>query len=87
MKEKITECERRLSELRNTTDKANFMVRVELDGEMVEVLGTVMLVRAAQELIVHIGDCHELTKESDLRKTIEMQSIEGDSQTLSLPPL
>ena len=32
-----------------------------------KVMGTVMLVRAAQELIVRIGDCHERTNENDLR--------------------
>ena len=40
-----------------------------------------------QELIVCIGDCHERTKENDLRKKIEMQNIERDALTLSLPPL
>ena len=51
LKEKVTECERRLSELRNTTDKANFMVRVELDGEVVEAMGTVMLNSARTDCV------------------------------------
>ena len=51
MKEKVTECERRLSELRNSTNKANFMVRVELDGEVVEAMGTVMLNSARTDCV------------------------------------
>ena len=49
LKEKVTE--RRLSELWNITDKAHFMMRVELDGEVVEAMGTVMLNSARTDCV------------------------------------
>ena len=87
LRERVMDCEKRLTSLRNETESARFQVALTIEGETVRDQATTMLLRAAQDLIVHISEWHERTKEGDLRKKIELQSIERDAPTLSLPPL
>ena len=87
LKEKVVDCDRRLNELRNVTPKAKFKVAVRVKGSTVEEFATSWLLQAAQDIVTCIGNLTEKKKEEELRKKMELQTIERDAPMVGLPDL
>ena len=64
LKDKVLSAEKRLNELRSTSQNANFRVRAEIDGEQREIVASEALVRASRDVYRAIGSLSERNKES-----------------------
>ena len=87
LKEKIFECEKRLNELRNVTPKAKFKVKIRMKDSYVEELATNWLLQAGQDIVTCIGDLSERKKNEELKRKMELQTIERDAPMVGLPDL
>ena len=77
----------RLQEARDKSSKANFNIKVFLDVATVEKSASSVLVRAQSELTGVIGDKIKSKKDKELKRKIELQSIERQAPAITLPDL
>ena len=82
LKEKVFDCEKRLNELRNVTPKAKFKIKIRMKDSYVEELATSWLLQAGQDIVTCIGDWTERKKHEELKKKMELQTIERDAPIL-----
>ena len=86
-KEKISGVEKRLNELRNISDRANFRVVVRVHGIDEEVLASEALIRASRDVYRTMAAINERKKDDELRQKIKLQSIERAAPAIQLPDL
>ena len=87
LQKRIDKLDSRLQEARDKSPKANFSIKVFLDGANVERSASSILVKAQGELTGVIGDKIESRKDEELKRKIELQSIERQAPSITLPDL
>ena len=87
LQKRVDKLDSRLQEARDKSAKANFSIKVFLDGANVERSASSILVKAQGELTGVIGDKIESRKDEELKRKIELQSIERQAPSITLPDL